>query len=122
MPSASSLEELHEDAMGSCRDFYTNIAWFENLSLLHIAGIGSAPLHNGEAGALHRGELLLGDLNGLFQRQIDHVYHRRLAERACTPSVYLPRKPRRVWNAHVLEGIRTPDPRLRRPLLYPAEL
>ena len=24
--SASSLEELHEDAMGSCRDFYTNIA------------------------------------------------------------------------------------------------
>ena len=24
--------------------------------------------------------------------------------------------------ANVLEGIRTPDPRLRRPLLYPAEL
>ena len=32
-----------------------NLPWkeiqgrFENLSLLHIAGIGSAPLHNGEA-------------------------------------------------------------------------
>ncbi len=30
--------------------------------------------------------------------------------------------PRSVTNSNVPEGIRTPDPRLRRPLLYPAEL
>ena len=50
--SASSLEELHEDAMGSCRDFYTNIAEPEGRSHHKTTPVIITLCMTGEGGAV----------------------------------------------------------------------
>ena len=65
--SASSLEELHEDAMGSCRDFYTNIAEPEGRSHHKNTPVIITLCMTGEGGAVQMNNYLEKNagLNGI---------------------------------------------------------